>query len=115
MFGIFNPGGMSRGGLLQSSPPQDLARSAMSLPQRQPQHQTSHPAYLRAGSASLTNLQALREASQRPWNPSTIVTGGTVTTGRPSLLLGPVMSWQIQASCVAESSVHRQRKSHGVR
>ena len=54
----------------------------MSLPQRQPLHQTSHPAYLRAGSASLTNLQALREASQRPWNPTTIVTGGTVTTGQ---------------------------------
>lgn len=99
MFGIFNSGGISRSGLLQASPPQDLARSATSLPQRQSQHQTSHPAFLRAGSGSLTNLQALREASQRPWNPSTIVSGGTVTTGRPSLTIAcPVLACLLLAN-----------------
>ena len=84
IFGIFNPAGMSRSGLLQTSPSQDLARAMIIQPQRQSQHQSGHVAsHLRAGSGSLANLQALREASQRPWNPPASVTGGTVTTGQP--------------------------------
>ena len=82
MFGIFNSGGLSGTGL-SPSPPQDLAQ-ALSQPQRQPQHQTSHMAYLGGGSSTLTSLQALREASLRPWNPSAPMLGGTVTTGELS-------------------------------
>lgn len=41
-------------------------------------------AYLGGGSSTLTSLQALREASQRPWNPSAPMLGGTVTTGELS-------------------------------
>lgn len=75
MFGIF-----SSGGGLSPSPSQDLAK-ALSQPQRQAPHQNAPVAFLGAGS-SLSSLQALREASQGPWNPSAPMSGGTVTTGQ---------------------------------
>lgn len=99
MFGIFHSGGMSGSGLLPS-PPQDLAR-ALSQPQR-------HPQYLGGGSSSLANLQALREASQRPWNPSAPVTGGNVTTGqllKHKLLLCLSNPERLKSECVVHGAV----------
>ena len=78
MFGIFSSGGFSGAGL-SPSPSQDLAR-ALAQSQRQPQHPAGHAAYL--GPGGISSLQALREASQRPWNPSAPMMGGTITTGQ---------------------------------
>ena len=81
MFGIFSSGGFPGPGL-SPSPSQDLAR-ALAQSQRQPQHQAAQAAYL--GPGGIPSLQALREASQRPWNPSAPMMGGTITTGQPFL------------------------------
>ena len=78
MFGIFSSGGFPGPGL-SPSPSQDLAR-ALAQSQRQPQHQAAQAAYL--GPGGISSLQALREASQRPWNPSAPMMGGTITTGQ---------------------------------
>ena len=78
MFGIFSSGGFPGPGL-SPSPSQDLAR-ALAQSQRQPQQQAAQAAYL--GRGGISSLQALREASQRPWNPSAPMMGGTITTGQ---------------------------------